>query len=429
VQIIFCFVLFQLNTLSAPFPKAWNVPPENPNFVGRVDVLTEISNLLNTSSSKIVVISGPQGFGKTQIAKRFVYQNFANYDVVWWFRVNQYLKSQFEEFALVIAPFLGVDIPLSIQSIGHEHLITIIKEGIRRQNLKCLIVFDDAQAYSEIEPYIPFSHDKNIHTIVTTKNGNFSTQATQIKPFDRTDSLHYINLFLSHESEKSKNELAERFGDCPAALALSIDYIKSYPAMTIDQYLFKHNALRADLPPFSVAPQKLGSSVDGYNNDLLAAIQMNMKELREHSEDAFQFLTLLSLLHRDEIPISLVEKWLKARGIKTSLDLLISMVNQYSLIEINKAKNMKGAYINMQDLIQKIISSQISTKEKVNRIDEATRILKESFTGTQDKVVKAILMDNTPFLHTIKLSQEADVKPPSIAPVFKLGFLINVERV
>jgi len=179
VQITFFFVLFQLNTLSTPFPKAWNVPPENPNFVGRVDVLTEISNLLNTSSSKIVVISGPQGFGKTQIAKRFVYKNFANYDVVWWFRVNQYLKSQFEEFALVIAPFLGVDIPQSMQSIGHEHLITIIKEGIRRKNLKCLIVFDDAQAYSEIESYIPFSHDKNIHTIVTTKNGNFSTQAIQ----------------------------------------------------------------------------------------------------------------------------------------------------------------------------------------------------------------------------------------------------------
>lgn len=62
----------------------------------------------------------------------------------------------------------------------------------------------------------------------------------------------------------------------------------------------------------------------------------------------------------------------------------------------------------MQELIQEIVSSLVPAAEKAKRIDEAARILKESFVGRADEVVKAILKDNTPLLHTIKLSQEAD---------------------
>src|SRR5688572_18346007 len=83
-------------------PLVWNAPSENPNFVGREDILHEVLNLFNKAPLKIAVISGPPGYGKTQTAKRYVYQNFAKYDVVWWFRTNQYLKPQFERFALAI---------------------------------------------------------------------------------------------------------------------------------------------------------------------------------------------------------------------------------------------------------------------------------------------------------------------------------------
>ena len=402
------FIFLQVSAVSNPNPLVWNVPTENPYFVGREDILTEISNIFKTASAKIAVIAGHQGLGKSQTAKRFVYQNFANYDVVWWFRANQYLKPQFEKFALIIAPFLEIDIQKSIQDIEHGHLISLIKEGIRRKNLKCLIVFDDAATYPEIEPYVLFSHNKTIHTLITTKNGNFSTYAIQIKPFPRVDSLEYINLFLPHDSESVKDELAEYLGDCPAALAVSIDYIKSYPGMNIEQYLSKYMAHKSNLPSSAMTSKMLGSSIDRYETNLLIAIQLNMKELQLQSEEAFQFLGLLSILHRDEISLPLIEKWVKLRGVKLNISTLTSLIKQYSLIEVNDSKHNKEAYITMQDLIQEIVSSLIPVQEKKKLIDEAVSILKKSFSETDEKNYKTILKDNKPLLHAIKISKEAN---------------------
>jgi hypothetical protein len=133
-----------------------------------------------------------------------------------------------------------------------------------------------------------------------------------------------------------------------------------------------------------------------------------MKELRQRSEEAYQFLCLLSLLYRDEISPNLIEKWIMIKGIKTNIMTLIGLVKQYSLIEVTDPKSSKEAHITMQELIQEIVSSLVSIDEKRQRINEAVKIFKKSFSGRKDEVVKAILKDNTPLLHTIKLSQEAD---------------------
>jgi hypothetical protein len=49
-------------------------PPKNPNFTGRTTILKNIYQILN-SSSKVYVISGTGGMGKTQIAAQYLYQH------------------------------------------------------------------------------------------------------------------------------------------------------------------------------------------------------------------------------------------------------------------------------------------------------------------------------------------------------------------
>jgi len=47
-------------------PIIWNVPSENPNFVGRKVLLAAIGGSFKTTPFiNIVVIAGPSGFGKT----------------------------------------------------------------------------------------------------------------------------------------------------------------------------------------------------------------------------------------------------------------------------------------------------------------------------------------------------------------------------
>lgn len=402
---------------TAPFPQIWQVPIDNPNFVGREGILNDISTIFKESPLKIAVISGHQGFGKSQTAKHYAHQNYKNYDVVWWFRANQYLKPQFEKFALEIAPYLGLSLnSATLLTIGHERLVSLVKGEIRQKNLKCLIIFDDAQTYENIEPYVLFSHKKTIHSLITTKNKNLFQQAIQIKPFRRETSVKYITLFLPDEPQTSKEFLARHLGDCPAALALSINYIKGYPGMTIDRYLNRHKQIKGSLLPENDREKKLGSPIDDYETDLLAAIQINMAALRRNSQEAFKLLGLLSLFHWDEIPISFIESWVNKRNVRTDVKKLIDMINQYSFVEITAPKNSsqntpnnKGAYISMQELIQQIVNSLVPLPDKKKLIDEAVQILKPPFSSRSDKVIDAILKDNNPLLHAIRISKEADV--------------------
>ncbi len=201
---------FPAQASEASIPDVWHVPGENPNFTGREDALRIIANIFQTSDLKAVVISGPSGFGKTQVAKKYAHQNYGGYNVVWWFKGNQYLEPQMESFALALSPYLGLDINDNIKKIGPGRLISIIKDALRKKNAKCLIIFDDVQAFKDIEPYIPFTHLKNVHIIITTKNANLSIKSIYLKPFKRAESITFINHFLPEEDDQAKENLAER---------------------------------------------------------------------------------------------------------------------------------------------------------------------------------------------------------------------------
>lgn len=334
----------------ASVPKVWNVPRDNPNFVGRKDLLKNIFRGFQDQTGNTVIISGPQGFGKTQTAKHYAHQHYKEYDVVWWFRANQYIKRQFETFALEIAPCLGLDIEKTIHALTPERLVSLINAGIRQKNFKCLIIFDDAQSYRDIEPYLLFSHEQAIHTLITTKNAVFSEKSFQIQPFQRKDSIQYIHNFLPNESQKSQELLATHLSDCPIALALAVDYIKHYPGMTIERYINQHREVQQKEKSLPFLPQlpekKLGGPIDDYEKDLVVSIKMNLNELKKNKE-APNLLSLLSLLHRDEIPITLVENYLKKRKHGDDLKQLLDLINQYSFIEITAAKNNKGVYMSM----------------------------------------------------------------------------------
>lgn len=404
-----CLILmiFMLgSSIAQRYPLVWQAPSENPYFIGRGDVLDDIENILEKSFVKIAVITGAQGFGKTQTVKKYVYQNFAKYDIVWWFRANQYLQPQFENFALDIAPYLKID-PQSLKDIGPESLVRLIKEKIRQLNLKCLIIFDDATSYSDIEQYLLFSHENNIHTLVTSKNGNFSESPIKIKPFSLENSISYLDNFLPKESHELKVQLAERLGNCPAAISQSIDYIKNYPGMTIKKYLELHSAKKTALLPRYISSKKLGGSMDEYEKDLIAATQMNLADLKDQSPEAYNLLGLMSLFYRDEIHFEYLEKWHHLKGIKTDLMALMDTINNYSFIEITSEKTNKGTYITMQELIQSTITSLLPKDDSCRLIDEGIDTIKETFGDRSDENAATILNDNRPLLNLIRLSHEA----------------------
>ncbi len=402
------FLILPLRSLADQIPSVWNVPAENYNFVGREEALQTITELFKNAPLKTAVLSGPSGFGKSQIAKRYIYKNYPHYDIVWWFSENQYLELQFEEFSLELGAFLGLDLEERIKTIDRKRLIHIIKEAIRKKNLKCLFVFEDAQTYRDIEPYIPFSHGKNVHVIITTKNANFSAHTIQVKPFKREESIAYIHLFFPDEVKEIKDDLASHLADCPTSLAFAVEYIKNYPGMTIETYIRKHDVETATSSQIlSEAAKKLGGTMDAYERELFMAIKMNLEDLQLTSPEAFQLISFLSLLNHTEINVNKIKKWLEIRQINYDMLELMSFINKYSFVETTTLKDKKKVYLSMQELIQKIISTFVPLNEKKQLIEECSYILLESFSGRSDQNAETILKDIAPLLHATKISEEA----------------------
>lgn len=401
-KLLISFIItFFISEICHAEPAIWNVPQENHHFVGRDTIFEKIKAKLKSPNQEIVVIKGPQGFGKTQIAKRFVYKNFKKYDVVWWFRANQYLQPQFEKFVESMAAYLGIQ---ATHPEAKEQLSWMVKDAIRSKNIKCLIIFDDASSFEDIQKYVLFSHKRSVDTIVTSKNAIFAVDTISINPFDREESIQYINQFLNTEALSAKNELAEKLRDWPAAIAVAIDYIKGYPGMTINQYLKKH----VDLKNNSVnnEPNRPGNSLDEYDRNLLTTIQLSINEIRKTSEEAYKLLGFLSLLHRDEVPIAWIEEWAKDTGAKTKINDLLSIILKKSLIEVNMDHPEKG--ISMQELLQSIIASEISPSDKKFLVDQAARILLRPFADRSERGLDQIVKDNKVIVNAVRLSCEAE---------------------
>lgn len=402
-------LIFPLRSWAVSIPPVWNVPAENYNFVGREEILCNIAELFKNAPLKTAVLSGPSGFGKSQIAKHYIYKSYPQYDIVWWFKGNQYLEPQFEEFALELGAFLGLELEGKIKAIDHGRLINIIKGAIRKKRLKCLLIFDDTETYHDIETYIPFSHEKNVHVLITTKNANFSEIILQIKPFKREESISYTHRFFPEEVREAKDKLASHMADYPAFIALAVEYIKNYPGMTIEDYIHKYNTETTLSPQIlKEAAKKLGGPIDGYTTDMFRAIKLSLDELQRNSQEAFQLIGFLSLLSHTEINMSMIKQWLEIRHIDKDMLELMNPINRYSFVEVTTLKDKKKVYLSMHELIQKIIGTFIPLDEKRKLINEVTLILMGSFSNRSDQIVKMILKDTAPLMHAIKISEEAD---------------------
>ena len=68
-----------------PGPRAWNVPPHNPNFTGRGAELAGLARgLAGGAAVTVHSLRGLGGVGKTQLAAEYAHAHAGDYEVVWW---------------------------------------------------------------------------------------------------------------------------------------------------------------------------------------------------------------------------------------------------------------------------------------------------------------------------------------------------------
>jgi hypothetical protein len=74
-------------------PAIFDVPPRNPHFTGRNELLDILHRRLSKTGAAAVVqagaVYGLGGVGKTSAAVEYAHRYAADYDVVWWIRAER----------------------------------------------------------------------------------------------------------------------------------------------------------------------------------------------------------------------------------------------------------------------------------------------------------------------------------------------------
>ncbi|SDT69687.1 FxSxx-COOH system tetratricopeptide repeat protein [Actinoplanes derwentensis] len=199
-------------------PIRGGLPPRNPRFVGRDDLLTLVREKLGNGPVVLLPSQEHQlgGTGRTQLAVEYAHRHAEAYDLIWWIPAEQTAGTR--------AALAGLAHRLGLpESRDLNRTLGAVRDALSRGEpyRNWLVVFENANRPEDITPYLPSGAG---HVLVTSRNPRWTTEVAQGLPvpvFDRTDSVDMLRTRSPELSAVDAGRLAERLGDVPMALDLA----------------------------------------------------------------------------------------------------------------------------------------------------------------------------------------------------------------
>jgi tetratricopeptide (TPR) repeat protein len=284
-----------------------NLPPRNPNFTGRQDLLDELARNLRPGQVAAVVgrppsgqpplaeaaapqaLAGMGGVGKTQLALEYAHAHAADYEIRWWIPSEEPLAIPAALAAL--ARRLG----LGEQADQEETIAAVLAELGRRD--RWLLIFDNAVEPKHVTGYQPSSGGG--HVLVTTRSRAFGGVATRIDVgvFNREEAAGFLQQRTSISERAQAEALATELGGLPLALEQAAAFMEQ-TGLGLGEYLGLYRRNREALLARG-EPVAYGATVD-------ATLRLAISKVVESSPAAVELLQACSFLAAEAIPHDLL---------------------------------------------------------------------------------------------------------------------------
>jgi Tetratricopeptide repeat/NB-ARC domain len=205
---------------AGPTRQLWgHVPPRNPGFIGREELLARIrAGLLAGDRTAVQALQGIGGVGKTQLAVEYAHRFADSYDVVWWVSADQagLTGNQFAELGEnlgCVEPGTGL--------IDAARQATLAELRRRRQ---WLLVFDNAESPADLVPWLPGG---NGHVLITSRTRQWAEIAVpvEVDVLTRAESVAILRTRLSWLCEADAEKVAAALGDLPLGVTQASGYM------------------------------------------------------------------------------------------------------------------------------------------------------------------------------------------------------------
>ena len=270
-------------------PAVWKVPPRNPRFTGRDDMLTELRRRLNSGEATLVVqaLYGLGGVGKTQLALEYAHRFAADYDLVWWIDAEQpvLIPEQLAALATRLDLPSGPTVADTVERVLAE----------LRGRARWLLIFDNAERPADIASYLPGGAG---HVLITSRSPGWGALGgrLEVDVLTRTETIALLQARIPALDAELADKLAAELGDLPLAAAQAAGYLEQTDLPAAD-YLRRFRAHRTTL--------LARGDVVGYHGRLDTAWTLSLERLRGEDPAAVQLLELAAFLAPEPIPRSL----------------------------------------------------------------------------------------------------------------------------
>ncbi|MEU9513237.1 FxSxx-COOH system tetratricopeptide repeat protein [Micromonospora sp. NPDC048169] len=350
-------------------PAVWgNVPPRNPNFTGRADLLALLHRQIQGGTTAVLphALHGMGGVGKSHLAVEYVYQHQGEYDLIWWIpaeRATQ-IGASLVELAHRMNLTAGPD-------VGSARLA--VQEALRlgRPYPRWLLIFDNAESPEVLLPYLPIGGSGSI--MITSRNPQWASMARtlEVNVFSRTESVELLRRRGPELTDEEADRLAEALGDLPLALEQAAAW-RAETGMPAEEYLRLFEEKRVELleqaPPMD------------YQLPVAAAWNVSLDRLVVANPAAFRLLQVCSFLAPEPIPRTLFSGAQNADihpdlngALRDPMRLgrAIRDINRYALARVIHRTNS----IQMHRLIQAVLLDRMNDGERDAMRASAHRLL------------------------------------------------------
>jgi tetratricopeptide (TPR) repeat protein len=340
-------------------PPVWGVvPPKNPNFTGRRELLDQLGERLGAGTTAVLpaALHGMGGIGKTQMAVEYIYRHLQDYDIVWWIQATQ--PTQIRKSLTELAQHLRLP--------GADEAITAVpavREALRlgRPYRRWLLVFDSAEDPDMVRPFFPVDGPGQI--LVTSRNPGWAgiARPLEVAVFQRDESKNLLSLRRSGLADEDSDLIAEKLGDLPLAVEQAAAWLAE-TGMPAEEYLRLFDEKVTEILDTS-APRD-------YEVSVAAAWNVSFDELSSRSPAAHQLLQVCAFFAPEPISRSL---FAGVRGISVAPELdsalrdpmrlgrAIRDINRYGLAKIDHRSDT----LLLHRLVQLVLRNRMGEQDRM----------------------------------------------------------------
>ncbi|KAI1119701.1 hypothetical protein F5Y10DRAFT_291536 [Nemania abortiva] len=385
-------LLSQLSTRQKPEP---NLPCRvipysiNPDFHGRKEILNQLEAHLVISKNvrSSIAISGLGGVGKTQIALKYIYDHFDQFQAILWMQSDTHQK--------LAQSYINAAKSLELEHEDSQRdadaVATVLKDWLSKTTDHWLIVFDNADDLSVLKPFWPIGHRGCI--IITSRDpaaARVANAGIDVPPFSSTEGETFFVSLLTRRSDSAAAELhdaklvkgiVKELGYLPLAITQVASFIVEH-SCTLEEF----QELRTEIQRTNQYLWDMDSSTTNlfYEHSLATVWKVSLAKL---SPNSIRLLRILSFLDPDGVPEHLIWDGSKTQESLSSFRLGVPYLN--ALRELISrglvTKSNSGAStgyntsstrsLSMHRLVQETIFHQLEGEDQNRSFNDALQVL------------------------------------------------------